>query len=101
MTKTREGFLKTAPTTVRKAGQKRAREIVLGQVLRSFRKGQQIPQTVVAEAMGISQPAVSRLERQNDLKLSTLKALARSMGGELVVSIRHGGKIFDLIPARR
>jgi transcriptional regulator with XRE-family HTH domain len=100
MAKSREAFLKKVAPQVRKAGQARGKEIVLGQVLRSFRQGQHIPQAVVAEAMGVTQPAIARLEKQKDVKLSTLQALAESMGGELVVGIRHKGKVFDLIGAK-
>ncbi|MCQ6882845.1 helix-turn-helix domain-containing protein, partial [Escherichia coli] len=42
----------------------------------------------VAEAMGISQPAVTKLEqRGNDLKLATLKRYVEAMGGKLSLDV--------------
>ena len=97
MAKNHAEFMKRVKPKVRKAAEQRAKEIILGQLLRNFREGRHIPQVVVAEAMGLKQPAIARLEKQKDVKLSTLQSFAKSMGGELVVGIKHEGKLFELL----
>ncbi|EFF6995343.1 helix-turn-helix transcriptional regulator, partial [Escherichia coli] len=59
-----------------------ADEMILEVGLQMMREELQLSQKQVAEAMGISQPAVTKLEqRGNDLKLATLKRYVEAMGG--------------------
>lgn len=61
-----------------------ADEMILEVGLQMMREELQLSQKQVAEAMGISQPAVTKLEqRGNDLKLATLKRYVEAMGGKL------------------
>jgi hypothetical protein len=46
--------------------------------------------TAVARAMGVSQSALSQLESQDDLQLSTLRRLVHALGGELDLVARFG-----------
>lgn len=46
----------------------------------------------VAEAVAMSQPEVSRLERRDDFLLSTLKKYVEALGGELEVFATFGDK---------
>ena len=65
-----------------------ADEIILEVVLQMMREELQLSQKQVAEAMGISQPAVTKLEqRGNDLKLATLKRYVEAMGGKLSLDV--------------
>ncbi|MGG7385467.1 helix-turn-helix domain-containing protein, partial [Escherichia coli] len=58
-----------------------ADEMILEVGLQMMREELQLSQKQVAEAMGISQPAVTKLEqRGNDLKLATLKRYVEAMG---------------------
>ena len=60
-----------------------ADEMILEVGLQMMREELQLSQKQVAEAMGISQPAVTKLEqRGNDLKLATLKRYVEAMGGK-------------------
>lgn len=53
-----------------------------------MREELQLSQKQVADAMGISQPAVTQLEqRGNDLKLATLKRYVEAMGGKLSLDV--------------
>jgi hypothetical protein len=45
------------------------------------------PQTVLATALKCNQPAVSRFEQREDVKLSTLAAYIKAMGGRLEVRV--------------
>ncbi|EKT7908714.1 XRE family transcriptional regulator [Escherichia coli] len=65
-----------------------ADEMILEVGLQLMREELQLSQKQVAEAMGISQPAVTKLEqRGNDLKLATLKRYVEAMGGKLSLDV--------------
>lgn len=65
-----------------------ADEMILETGLQMMREELQLSQKNVAEAMGISQPAITQLEqRGNDLKVSTLKRYIEAMGGKLSLDI--------------
>ncbi|WP_234276694.1 helix-turn-helix domain-containing protein [Escherichia coli] len=65
-----------------------ADEMILEVGLQMMREELQLSQKQVAEAMGISQPAITKLEqRGNDLKLATLKRYVEAMGGKLSLDV--------------
>ena len=45
-------------------------------------------QTEVAAALNISQPSVSKVEKQTDVLLSTLRHYVQALGGELEIVVR-------------
>ena len=51
--------------------------------LASLRRQRGLTQAQVAVRLGMSQSDVSKLERRQDLRLSTLQAYARTLGGRL------------------
>ena len=53
-------------------------------------------QTEVARTLGIKQPSVSKIERQTDLYLSTLRSYVEAIGGELELVV----KLPDRAPLR-
>ena len=59
--------------------QLRLTELALGEL----RRGRGISQTAVAEALEVSQPNVSRIEQEEDLRLSTLGRYIAALGGDL------------------
>lgn len=65
-----------------------ADEMVLETGLQMMREELQLSQKSVAEAMGISQPAITQLEqRGNELKIATLKRYIEAMGGKLSLDV--------------
>lgn len=56
--------------------------------LGQLRDAVELKQTDVAERLGISQGNVSRLERREDLYLSTLREYVEALGGELELVAR-------------
>lgn len=56
--------------------------------LRAVRTAQGFTQVRLAEALGTSQGEISRIERQSDLYLSTLRSYIEAAGGELVLIAR-------------
>ena len=53
--------------------------------LGEIRKGRKITQTEMAEALGIGQMQISRLERRKDPRLSTMQRTVAAMGGHLTM----------------
>ena len=51
--------------------------------LRQLRKKQKLTQEDIAQLLGIKQENVSRLERRNNIHLSTLKDYIHALGGKL------------------
>ena len=69
--------------------EERAEELIAEEMtLRELRKARQLTQASVARELGISQDAISRLERRSDLLLSTLRRTVEAMGGTLSLIAR-------------
>jgi len=78
-------------TTTKKTRAKAARraqellgELLLSEVRQLAGKSQQ----EVAEALGMKQPSLSKLEKQGDMQISTLRKIVKALGGELEVLAR-------------
>jgi len=56
--------------------------------LQELREALHIQQGELGEILGIKQAAVSRMERRNDILLSTLRKAVEAMGGELIITAR-------------
>lgn len=75
-------------TTTKKTQQKAARRTreLLGEMLLSeMRRLTGKSQRQVAEELGIKQPSLSKLEKQSDMQVSTLRKIVNALGGELEV----------------
>ena len=69
--------------------EERAQELIAEKMtLRELRKARQLTRVSVARELGVSQDAVSRLERRSDLLLSTLRRTVEAMGGTLSLVAR-------------
>jgi DNA-binding XRE family transcriptional regulator len=53
--------------------------------LSELRKGRKISQAKMAEALGIGQMQISRLEKRKDPRLSTMQRTVAAMGGHLTL----------------
>ncbi len=51
--------------------------------LHELRKARSMTQTNLAGALEMTQPGISRIERQTDLYVSTLRSYVEALGGEL------------------
>lgn len=59
-------------------------EAILVQMqLQELRRAQGVTQVQVAQALGVAQAAVSKLERRDDMHVSTLREYVQALGGEL------------------
>jgi DNA-binding XRE family transcriptional regulator len=67
-----------------RAGELIAEELTLSAIREACRKSQ----AQLAEKLGVQQPAISKIEHQTDLYLSTLRGYIVAMGGELEIVAR-------------
>jgi transcriptional regulator with XRE-family HTH domain len=58
--------------------------------LAELRRARQLTQEQLARTLDVNQAWVSKLERQTDMYLSTLRSYVEAMGGELDIVIRFG-----------
>jgi|SRR6516225_1281108 transcriptional regulator with XRE-family HTH domain len=64
----------------------RAAELIAEEMsLRELRRAHKLTQERIAEALGIGQDQVSRLEQRSDLLISTLRSYIEAMGGHLTL----------------
>ena len=61
------------------------RGMTIGEYLRQLRKRAGLSQTEVAAALGVGQPAVSKLEARTDILLSTFSSYVEAVGGRPTV----------------
>lgn len=64
--------------------------------MRELRKLAGLSQVEVAEAMGVAQAEVSRLEARADTKLSTIEKYVKALGGEVEIVARFGDRSMRL-----
>lgn len=57
--------------------------------LTQVRKARFLAQATVAEAMGMDQSEISRLERRADLLLSTIRRFVQATGGDLILIAQY------------
>jgi transcriptional regulator with XRE-family HTH domain len=66
----------------------RKRELLAEMPLHELRRARQLSQEALAEALGATQPEVSKIEHRTDLYVSTLRRYVEAMGGELEITAR-------------
>jgi transcriptional regulator with XRE-family HTH domain len=84
-----EEVIASMPKKRQEAIAKRGAELVAKvkrrMTLAELRKGRKISQATVAEALGIGQMQISRLEKRKDPRLSTMARTVAAMGGHLTM----------------
>jgi transcriptional regulator with XRE-family HTH domain len=78
-------------TTTKKTQAKaavRAQELLGELLLSEIRQLAGKSQQEVAETLGMKQPSLSKLEKQADMQISTLRKIIKALGGELEVLAR-------------
>jgi len=86
---THKEFMATLPKKRRKAITARAAEIMAEEMtLQELRRALDRSQEATAEALGLKQAAISRLENRNDMRISTLRDYVEALGGDLEVYAR-------------
>ena len=75
-------WLKMSPERRRRIDDRVEIELLL-MALQDLRKARNLTQQEVAGELGLSQSALSKMEHQQDMNVSTLMRIVRAMGGEL------------------
>ena len=65
--------------------QDRAQAILLGMALQELRKKRHFTQQELADILDVNQAALSKMENQTDIRVSTLSKLLSAMGGSLKI----------------
>ena len=65
--------------------EERAQGILMGMTLKQLRKTRQLTQQQLAGEINFSQAALSRMENQADMHVSTLRRILSAMGGKLKI----------------
>ena len=82
---------RTTTKQTRARASARTRELLGEWLLSEVRKWSGKSQRQLAEALGIKQPSLSKLEKQSDMQISTLRRIVTALGGELEVLARFPG----------
>jgi DNA-binding XRE family transcriptional regulator len=83
------------PERVAKA-KAQAREMQAQMLLAELRKLEGMTQEELAEKLGIRQPAVSQLEQQDDMQITTLQRIVKALGGVLEITVRLPTGVYRL-----
>ena len=84
MVTTLEDLIKSLPPERQAKIARLTEELIAEELtLQELRKKQKLTQTDIAQLLGIEQENVSRLERRNNVHLSTLKDYIHALGGKL------------------
>ncbi len=83
---------RTTTKQTRARAARRTEELLSEMLVGEMRKLSGTSQTQLAKTLGIKQPSLSKLERQSDMQLSTLRRIVAALGGELevVAHFPHG-----------
>lgn len=93
MGRTLDEIIAEMPKARQKKIKARAKELIEEyESLRALRKDARFSQERIAKKLGISQPAVSKMERQTDMNLSTIRNYVEALGGALELVIRLPGR---------
>ena len=79
---------RTTGKRTRERARQRTQELLGAMLLSEVRKLSGKSQREVAEALGIRQPSLSKLESQSDMQISTLRRIVTALGGKLDVIAR-------------
>jgi transcriptional regulator with XRE-family HTH domain len=86
MAKTFDDLVKrTTSRHTRELAAKRTRKLLGELLISEVRKLAGKSQRQVARELGIKQPSLSKLEKQSDMQISTLRRIVAALGGELEV----------------
>jgi len=72
----------------RRRADAQARQMLSEMLLGELRKQTGRTQSDLADALGIRQPSLSKLESQDDMQISTLRRIIEALGGELELIAR-------------
>ena len=85
MAKSFKNLINKMPKERREKIEERAQEILLGMALQELRKRRKLSQKQLADDLNLNQAALSKMENQADMQVSTLRRILSAMGGRLKI----------------
>jgi transcriptional regulator with XRE-family HTH domain len=79
---------RTATADTRRRAARRTRQLLEELLLVEIRKLTGRSQRQLAAELGIKQPSLSKLEKQKDMQIATLRRIVQALGGELDIIAR-------------
>ena len=98
MAKSFKTLLEQMPPERRERIADRTQDLLIELALRELRQARNLSQQQLADALGISQAALSKMEHQSDIQVSTLRRILDAMGGELKLVARFPDGEFIITP---
>jgi predicted transcriptional regulator len=74
------------PLEARQRVAEQVKKILTEMPINELRQARGLSQEMLAEALGIQQPAIAKMERRTDMYISTLRSHIKAMGGELEIT---------------
>lgn len=82
-----EAYIKTLPIKKKGEIERRAQELMVEEkTLQELRKAVSYSQAQLAQALGVKQATISKMERKTDLYVSSLRSFVEAMGGSLDIT---------------
>lgn len=72
-----------AQSRVKKRANAEVKRLLNEMPLHELRQARGLSQTLLAQHLGVQQPAVAKMEKRTDMYISTLRSHIQAMGGEL------------------
>lgn len=81
-------IVRAMPEVRRRKIRQRTEELLGELPLQELRRARELSQEQLAEALGVNQATISKLERRADMYISTLRRFVEALGGELEITAR-------------
>jgi DNA-binding Xre family transcriptional regulator len=89
---------RTTSLRTRQRAAKRTQELLAELVMSELREARGKSQTELAAMLGMKQPSLSKLEKQSDMQISTLRKIVLALGGKLEVTACFPQGTVKLVP---
>jgi len=90
--------MRTTNKRTRERAARRAQQLLDEMLVSELRQLAGKSQREIAEILGIKQPSLSKLEKQSDMQISTLRGIIAALGGELEIVARFPSRSVRIKP---
>lgn len=88
MSITHDEIMAALPEERRKKIESRSARLIAQERIRSIRTSLGLSQKDLAALLNVTQPAISKMERQKDIQIGTLAGIISALGGTLEITAR-------------